>query len=231
MPKEEDAEFRTLVSMAPRLNATYDLVATTWNVSTEFGGQWEQAMAQPNAFQTFAPSLIHSSTIDLSGLEGPGKNLTFFPQGFALQEPGYVFFTSSVNQWIGVYDVVSTVPFTNQQLADMYTHNSAPGMADMPGDWDRVCYGRQRLMSGMAAGAGSPAIANMMFTQNSNLFGSGEPSAVSKLYIYRVVTTVLPDNGALLVLPGLRLAVGGIIAPESELVHLDRMYRSYNALR
>ena len=90
-------------------------------------------------------------------------------------------------------------------------------------------YGRVRVMSGITAGAGSPALANTMYTQYAALFGSGEPAASNILYCYRVIQPGLPDDGAVVIAPATRMIIAGDFKEEAELVHLDRMYRSYNS--
>lgn len=228
---KKDPEIRTLSRLMPRCHANYDLTSGAWEIDLEYGGTWEQIapVIDTTMSFSFSPALIHSAQIDLTGLEGEGKDLTFFPQGFSMQEPGFYSFTSSINQFMSVFDVISTAPISNQTLANMASHNSAVGMSDMPGQWDRISFGKQRLMSAITAGPGSPAMSNVMYTQNQGLFGSGEPSAVSRLYCYRVVATGLPDDNSRLTIPASRFIIGGVIVKEDELVHLDRMYRSYNS--
>ena len=219
-----------LSQLMPGLHATYSVADNDWVLDTTKGGYWSQATgAITGVFPSFVPALIASATLDLSGWQRLGEDITFFPKGFSLQEPGRYFNNSSINQSIQVMDIISTTPFSDQQLVDAMSFNTAPSLPNAVGDWDRVMYGRQRLMSGITAGAGSPSLANTMYTQYAALFGSGEPAASNILYCYRIVQPNPSDDGAAVVAPATRMIITGDFNEEPELVHLDRMYRSYNS--
>lgn len=221
---------RTLSQMMPGLHATYSVADNAWTLDTSKGGSWSQVTATAGSVWTqFAPGLVAAATLDLSGWQRVGEDVSLFPKGFSLQEPGIYFNNSTINQYLTVTDIISTTPFTDQQLIDASAMNTAPSLPNAAGDWDRVMYGRVRVMSGLTAGAGSPALANTMYTQYAALFGSGEPSASNLLYCYRVIQPNLSDDGAVVIAPATRMIITGDFEEEAELVHLDRMYRSYNS--
>lgn len=220
----------TLSQMLPGLYATWNQGTLQWDLDMNKGGSWTQAIPDAaGVFPSFVPGLIQHATIDLSGWQRMGDDISFFPEGFSIQAPGKFFNNSSVNQWFDTLDIISTTKFTDQQLVDALSFNTAPGLPNARGDWDRVIYGLQRLMSGVTAGAGSPALANTMYVQDASLFGSGEPVAANILYLYRVIQPNPSDDGAVIVAPACRFITEGIFAEEKPLVHLDRMYRSYNS--
>jgi hypothetical protein len=221
---------KTLSQLMPGLHATFSLVDNEWTLDTAKGGSWTQAIPTlGSVWTTVSPGLIASATIDLSGWQRLGEDVSLFPKGFSMQEPGLYFNNSSINQSLNVTDIISTTPFTDQQLVDAVAMNTAPSLPNAAGDWDRVMYGRVRVMSGITAGAGSPALANTMYTQYAALFGSGEPAASNILYCYRVIQPGLSDDGAVIIAPATRMIITGDFEEEAALVHLDRMYRSYNS--
>jgi len=220
----------TLSLMMPGVFATWDQPSFAWTLDTSKGGTWLQKTPDPlGVFPTTCKSLIIEATIDLSGWQRLGEDITFFPEGFSLQDPGRYSFETVANQFYDIMEIISTTKFSQQQLVDAISFNTAPGLPNAAGDWDRVTFGRTRTLSALTAGGGSPTLANTLYTQDTALFGSGEPVAANVLYCYRVIQPHVPDNGAVLIAPASRFIIKGTFAEENPLVHLDRMYRSYNS--
>jgi len=68
----------------------------------------------------------------------------------------------------------------------------------------------------------------LMLNARTVKFGSGNPTAVQKLWVYRVVMFLqTPAPGDLLVIPAANIVLLGDIFKEEELVYMQRLKRSY----
>jgi len=179
----------------------------------------------------FTPALGYETTIDLSGYEITDS--TFFPSAQTIQEPAAntaVIAASLSGSYLEVLEIVSQVPLDITQIAidtiavTWGEADAPPGFIGAQADESDIIVGRYRTLTTNAQ-FGSTTIFNTIKEVN---FGSGEPTASDKLYVY-----IIYDHSAALALgdrigiPPRRIVIGGVVAQEPDLEYIMRMRRSY----
>lgn len=171
-------------------------------------------------------AIIYESYLDLSGYEL--DSLTFVPQGSELQDPGrYVYSRASVTLPTVDVEVLDIISQERLSLADIdagLTIGNVPGMAATTEDFKQIIMGDYRAMVVQNTSANIDILA----TITGGVFGSGEATAASRLWVYRVVRI----NGTKLVgdvmkIPASRFILVGTVVDEDELPYLMRLKRSY----
>jgi len=71
------------------------------------------------------------------------------------------------------------------------------------------------------------AFSSMMRTELSTSFSSGEPTAASKLYCYRIIRPWIDTGITKIQIPSSRFYLTGVRDQEEDLVYLMRLKRSY----
>lgn len=182
------------------------------------------------------PVFVHQTDIDLNGYVM--QDMTFFPQGVGIQDPGmYKFFLQSpavegLN--LQVLDMVTSNPISDDDLVTLsnrMTSAIAPGMLQSKQDYEQIVMGSYRSFT---TDSSFSSLQGTLSLQRSQRFGSGEPTAGRKLYCYRIIEFELEPTLPLPLLPGdqiripsSRFIVNGEFVEEPELVNLFRMKRSY----
>lgn len=156
---------------------------------------------------------------DLSAYEL--DDLTLVPQLIQLQD-GLPYFSGQTES-LEVYDVVSQErldpdDFITYALGGDYP--SSPGSSD---DWSQILMCNTRFF----APTNDFQFASLMLPATQGSFGSSEPTAVQKLWLYRIVLVRGGAESSTLYIPATRFVLGADIVQEEELPYMMRLKRSY----
>lgn len=171
--------------------------------------------------------IYNEQYLDLSGYEL--DDLTLGVMSCTVQDPGAYQYSGATDVFC-VYDLVSQERLSEDDLKLMKTHcdtftQAGPGQSRGPLDRAQIISGTYRLMTKNANIVDLPGL---MLTQRSVSFGSGQPTAVQKLWVYRIVMFLqTPNAGDFLCIPASTFVVMGEVFKESELVYMQRLKRSY----
>jgi hypothetical protein len=214
---------RRLTALHPSLVGVWDNAAGSW---TPTNG-WQQAGTSV---------YFHETQIDLSGYSR--ESLTFFPNALGIQDPGvYLFNPQTIipdapQQAMQVLDIITSVPIIGAQgILDVaqtqlpFPNNTGLGMLGGSHDFTTILFGMYRFFT---ANTNIPYPAYLQL-ERSQRFDSGEPTAVDKLYCYRIVATLQQDliDGDAIGIPACRQLVSGVFSEETELVYMQRLKRGY----
>lgn len=167
-----------------------------------------------------------TGTIDLSGYARQRK--TFYPHGgFSQQASSYSAFDGSGQS---IFTVVSTVPITPQELANMFLNASAPGMSGIPIlpagqlNYEQVMFCEYQLN---LINTTLPALGSCQPIERYQI-GSFEATAADKLYVVKIVVpaTVASATGTTLTVPSCRVVLPGRMGSEPDLEYMMRLSRS-----
>jgi len=172
-------------------------------------------------------TFLQQQTIDLHGLTAQEKTMFFSTQ--FLQRPHQyetdAAFAASGGMTIWDQIVVSDVPLANPEVP---VGNQLPSIFagfDVSAD----DYITVKLAEGVIL-AQNNAIPLVLSIVDSFSFGSGDPTASNKLYLYRwaTINTSLPIAiGGRVTIPPLRYVGLGVTTKEKELVWMQRLKRSF----
>ncbi len=198
---------RTLTTMTAKYANTY---TTKWDAASGWFGQG-------------AKTLVSETYIDLSA--NTLDDLTLVPRGPFLQDPG-MYLHNKPGPFV-VVDIISQERLDLNAVVAVLDVQSVPGMPESNIEPIQILFGNLRVMNSNTTVPG-PA-ANLLFlTSRSSQFGSGEPTAVEKLWCYRILHWVVsPVAGDTLEVPAGRFVIPSEIIAEKELSYLMRMKRSY----
>ena len=169
----------------------------------------------------------NESYIDLSGYEL--EDLTVAPISVTVQDPGIYMSTTSTDVF-AMYDIVSMERLSETDLATIKVgmtdiQQSAPGMPLGPLDRAQIIYGNFRLF---AKNSNVTGLSSLMLNARSVRFGSGNPTAVQKLWCYRIcVFVATPADDETVVIPASTFVLNVDVVKEGELPYMMRLKRSY----
>lgn len=181
--------------------------------------------AATNGWQTLGNDLVYfEGYFDLSAYEL--DDLTLVPTAIALQD-GMPYTTTSVDPTtnLPVFDIVSQERLNLQDVYDNYTSSYAfPGSTISKEDWSQILMCNFRLMTPQT----DFSFISLLLPATGGSFGSSEPTAVQKLWHYRIVIPSSNDLSATnWVIPPTRFVLGAEIVKEDELPYMMRLKRSY----
>lgn len=156
---------------------------------------------------------------DLSAYEL--DDLTLVPQLIQLQD-GLPYFSGQTES-LEVYDVISQ---ERLNPADFITYALGGDYPSSPGskeDWTQILMCNTRFF----APTNDFQFATLMLPATQGSFGSSEPTAVQKLWLYRIVLVRGGAEGSTLYLPATRFVLGAEIIQEEDLPYIMRLKRSY----
>jgi len=218
----EDLPFR-LRKELPGVNFIYTAAPTnTWAINPSppaYPGNTWNMMTTGTAAQN---SWYSEESIDISGISM--QDLTLFFASNIIQRSAPYATTVTPDPTLGggeIYDVVvvTDVPILNpESMAQL-----APGFGATKEDFINVKLGIGQVF------VQSNQTPTTMVNSDSFSFGSGDPTASDRLYIYRwvVLTAGVALNNNQFSIPSLRYIGTGISTKESDLVHINRMRLSY----
>jgi hypothetical protein len=172
-----------------------------------------------------ATGVYHEGYFDLSGYEL--DDLTLVPSMVTLQD-GLPYYSSNLADpllAIAVFDIVSQERLTPSDVSAYYLASlDFPGSPGSTEDWSQVMMCNYRLFVPQA----DFVSATLLLPATAGSFGSNEPSAVQKLWTYRIVITGGLDWSAQTIsIPATRFVLGAEIIEEKDLPYLMRLKRSY----
>jgi len=204
---------RTLTSLIPSLeiNATETawVGASGWDIIT-------------NGLAVFYETYFDCSGYELS-------DLTLVPTNINLQDAGRYSYSSIAPDpanGMMTLDIVSQERLDpNLVVAEIHA-NAVPGMSDSSYDQTSILFGQYRFW---ALDNSYANIGNVNSVVNQASFGTGEASAASKLWIYRIVIPLFSNMtpAMALAIPASRFNLFATIIDEDELPYLMRLKRSY----
>jgi hypothetical protein len=204
---------RRLTALHPRLNTTFD--GATWS---NLNG-WE-------VLDLAGTKFAHETQLDLSGYSR--ESMTFFPNALGLQDPGVYLVRGTEDptfSGLQVMDIITSVPMDLSAVSSLQVQGAAPGMLASDYDFSTILFGMYRFF---ATNTNIP-YTNYVQLERSQRFDSGEPTAVDKLYCYRIVNLLVTglDPQSRLNIPACRQLVSGVFSEETELVYMQRLKRGY----
>lgn len=173
------------------------------------------------------PVVYNEQYLDLSGYEL--DDLTLVPVDVKVQDPG-VYLGSDEAMVYCVYDLLSNERLTEADIRTLGENNRinrqmGPGMPEGPLDREQVVFGMYRFFAHNTTQAGLPSL---MLNARTMRFGSGEPSAVQKLWAYRIVICIdEPAAVSTMTIPAATFCLTANIVQESDIPYLMRLKRSY----
>jgi hypothetical protein len=214
-----DNTARRLTALHPSLVGAWDNALGTWS---PLNG-WQQASTTV---------YFHETSIDLSGYAR--ESMTFFPDAVGLQDPGIytlgiqTLLPDAPQQALQVLDIITSVPMDINQVALLQSpspNNAGPAMLGSEYDFSTILFGMYRFFT---ANTNMPYPAYQQL-ERSQRFDSGEPTAVDRLFCYRIVRSLQQDliDGDTIGIPACRQLVSGVFSEESELVYMQRLKRGY----
>jgi len=214
---------RTISEMIPPLSANWNVVTNMWEPQTQgsfFSGNTTDSW---RVLATVPSSLVYETSLDLSGYEL--DDLTIYPLFIGLQDPGVYSLSYGTTTRLRCLDIVSQERLELVETVDELMYfNSCPGMSPTKVDWTQILSGQFRLMIANTTFA-APSV---MQTIQTGDFGSGEPSSVRKLWLYRfIIPSGTPAETSNLTVPASRFVIRANIVKEGDLEYLMRQKRSY----
>jgi len=202
----------------------YDQASNSWSVSVDTtlytGANWEVLTAS---------SFLSREILDISGLAKQELTLFFASQGI---QRSYLYATTVIASPTGgggLIDVfiVSDVPLGDPTGSTPFSQFA--GFSKSPDNYINTKFAQGRVL---VQSTSTPLV--MMESDQWN-FGSGEPTATDKLYLYRWVS-ILSNAGValeanLIHVPDQRYVATGITTKEPELIHINRLRLSYEQQR
>jgi len=194
-------------------------VPSRWYNNPSYETQWQgiddKAMAYTEQY------------FDLSGYEL--DDLTLAIMDAKVQDPGV--YTYSGNEDIFIcYDIYSQERLSEDDLKLIKSNHttttmSAPGMSEGPLDRSQIVFGLSRVFARNTTVTG---LQTLMLNARTVRFGSGNPTAVQKLWAYRIIVFLqTPANEDTLVIPASTLVLVAQIVQEDDLPYMMRLKRSY----
>ena len=214
----------------PACVGIYDAPSGTWAVqpaSPGYGWNLDVAEIAPVAAPgILGPVMWVMNTIDLAGLELAKE--TFFPVGTSIQDPNFYTNTSSSTPAMHIIDLITDKlidPLLSIQMtagiSQLFGTNY--GMMGDSNDPTTIIMGSYRFKTGNS----NLTYPQMMRTEQASIFSSGEPTAASKLYCYRIIVPLVDGDSTIISIPSARFYLTGVRDEEPELEYMMRLKRSY----
>jgi len=182
-----------------------------------------------NGWETLLNNVLYYETyFDLSAYEL--DDLTVVPTALTLQDG--VPYTAILPPAPGdpdyrlvVLDIISQEKLDVEQIYTNYTTSyDIPGSPASKEDWTQLLMLNFRLMTLQT----DFSAATLLLPATSGSFGSAEPTAVQKLWLYRIIMPGANDlSETVCTIPPTRFVMGAEIVQEDELPYMMRLKRSY----
>lgn len=212
----------------------FEMASMYWNDLGGGSGEWLPSL-NPNVgsyanWKTVGnnlPAFYNEGYFDLSGYER--EDLTTIVRSVRVQDPG-VYLFQGADQVFVTYDIMTTERLTRSDLQLLANNNRvnrqmAVGMPEGPLDREQCVFGLYRFFAHNTTNVGLP---ELMINARTSRFGSGEPTAVTKLWTYRIVIFFdSPAGNLICTIPASNFVVNTEIVKESEVPYFFRLKRSY----
>ena len=198
---------RRLTELIPPYNELYTTVFPA-------AGGWDN--------EELTKAIAFEATMDLSGYEL--DKLTFYTQGGELQDPGRYVLLNAPTCDVEVLDIVSQERLSLTAIDAQLLAGSVPGMSGTTEDFSQIILGNYRVMILQNTSANL----KLLTTIAGGTFGSAEPTAASRLWVYRIIRiNGTKTAGDELRIPASRFILQGVAAAEEELPYMMRLKRSF----
>ena len=178
-----------------------------------------------NGWQNLNDDVIYyETTFDLSAYEL--DDLTVVPTSLSLQDGlPYTTVQPGPDTQLAVLDIISQESLDIQAVYDNYTTTyDIPGSPASLEDWTQLLMCNFRLMTPQTDFQNS----SLLLSATGGTFGSAEPTAVQRLWIYRILIPVVNDiDDTIWTIPPTRFILGAEIVKEDDLPYMMRLKRSY----
>lgn len=228
----EGRELRLSSDFGP-IQVEWDSATQTWGLDIQYNldglqtwnGWTGDSKASLPGLGVLSPYLWTMSTIDLTGMALEEE--TFFPVGSTIQDPGIYVNDGELTPAMMVLDLITDKIIDPSEIIDFTDFYSSKGsMYGMIRNADEdttIIMGQFRFMTSNA----NLSFSSMMRTEVSTSFSSGEPTAASKLYCYRIIRPYVQSGLTKVQIPSSRFYLTGVRDREEDLVYLMRLKRSY----
>ncbi len=185
----------------------------------------ENEWAATNGWKTLANQVVYyENYFDLSAYEL--DDLTLVPTAISLQD-GLPYTTTSQDPLtqLPIFDIVSQEKLSMAELYTIYTAGyDYPSSPNSTQDWSQLLMCNFRLLTPQT----DFLITNLLLPATGGSLGSAEPTAVQKLWVYRVLIPTASDlTASTWVVPATRFVLAAEIVKEDELPYMMRLKRSY----
>lgn len=181
------------------------------------------AFTATNGWEVIAPTsgMYYETYFDLSGYTL--DDLTLVPRYTQVQD-GLPYIGAATTTSLRVYDVISQERLNPADFFTYATFGEFPGSPASEEDWRQILMCNVKYMLPQT----DFTEAGLLLTSTEGRFGSNEPTAVEKLWIYRVIIAGgLPEEADTINIPATRFILGGEVIDEPELEYMMRLKRSY----
>ena len=155
--------------------------------------------------------------IDLSGYTREAR--TFFPGVPVAQDGGY--YGMSAGTSLVTYTMITQSPIDETSMLSTTLDFTVPGFLNSTTNADQVTWG-----IGSIRAPGSTHN-NLLSIQDAWSWGTGNPTATDRLYIYKFAHILTESEDVTVQLPPTHLLVPGIVDGEEDLVYMQRLRRSF----
>jgi len=188
-------------------------------ISAFTGGEFPAS----NGWTTITAGLYHENYFDLSAYEL--DDLTVIPTLLELQDAlPYSAGSPPAELQVRVWDIISQErlnPATVVSLIDSLDYPSSPGSTE---DWSQILMCNFRFFTLTNEFQDN----TLLLPATGGALGSSEPTAVQKLWTYRIVSPAAIDlEGMTINIPATRFVAGIEVIKEDELPYMMRLKRSY----
>ncbi len=166
-----------------------------------------------------ANGVYFETYFDLSAYEI--DDLTLVPELLQLQD-GMPYFGTQLES-IEVFDVVSQERLDPNDFIQYTLSGDYPGSPGSNEDWRQILMCNTRFMTQQT----DFQFADLFLPSTQGSFGSSEPTAVQKLWLYRIVLCRGAVENSTMILPATRFILGADIIDEDDLSYMMRLKRSY----
>lgn len=165
--------------------------------------------------------LYYESYFDLSPYEL--DDLTLVPTAMSLQDG--IRYDAANSSNIAVYDILSEERLDPSDFSLYTLTGNFPGSPGSTQDWNQILMCNYRHMTLNTQFADATALVPM----SAGSFGSASPTAVQKLWLYRIIVPSGDGSGEPIALkiPATRFVLGADIIEEDDLAYMMRLKRSY----
>ena len=194
----------------PDITATRDDVSGDWTLTN--GWQVDTSLT---------PTLYYETYWDMSAYTL--DDLTFFPISAVLQDGQAYSIANITDPAIGLIDIVSQERLDIGQVVADHVFGNLPGQPLSTENFEQIVMCNYRLMLPQV----DFTSATLVLPATTGSFGSLQPSACEKLWIYRIAIINGVPAATVFTSPATRFVMSGTVVKEPELDYMMRLKRSY----
>lgn len=176
-----------------------------------------------NGWVSTAGGLYYENYFDLSAYEL--DDLTVIPTLLELQDAlQYTASNPPPELQVRVWDIISQEKLNSQSVIDLIDSLDYPSSPGSTQDWSQILMCNYRFF----VTQNDFTFSTLLLPATGGALGSSEPTAVQKLWTYRIVSPAANDlEGMTINIPATRFIAGIEVIKEDELPYMMRLKRSY----